>query len=506
MASSSSRKSNSSASKQKPTFRRSTGAASARTSTAKSRPVAASPKLKKVAPARTYVAPTKKAASELVSSSKSVRKKVATPRRRQVSAAPTPTRRPASAKTAPKAASKTVAKPTLKATAKPTVKAQTKALAKAAPQKRSAAAKQAKPAKPAKRRATASIQTAAKRQAKSASRSFPMPKVPSVLGLKLSKDDAARPERPRAGLGTSVSFLHVAVAVVLAAVVVIGLGAAVVVNSGFFEVTSVVVNGSEHVPQQTAAKLVSVPVGSTLFNLDEDDAVENLKENPWVDDVRVERQFPHTLVITPQEKTVAAIAYIVSDGVAWAISDENTWIAPISLAVTTQPAPAEDAPAEGSGDDGSAETWEGEAVDEGAETDETVDEGADAGAQGGEQLTGVDAAMELAREANAVLLTDVGTDAGPSSGKEVTNEVVLAGLAYATGFSPEFRAQIKDISIPSIEAISANLDSGVEVSLGKPEDIQQKEQVIRKLLEQEQGVTYINVRVADAYSFRSAPV
>lgn len=505
MASSSSRKSNSSASKQKPTFRRSTGAASARSSASKSRPAAASPKPKKVAPARTYVAPTKKAASELVSSSKSVRKKVATPRHRQASAMPAPTRRPASAKSTPKVASKTAAKPTLKATAKPTVKAPTKAIAKAAPQKRSAAAKPTKQAKPAKRRATASIQTAAKRQAKSAGRSFSMPKVPSVLGMKLGKDDAARSERPRAGLGTSVSFLHVAVAVVLAAVVVIGLGAAVVVNSGFFEVTSVVVNGSEHVPQQTAAKLVSVPVGSTLFNLDEDDAVKNLEENPWVDDVRVERQFPHTLVITPQEKTVAAIAYIVSDGVAWAISDENTWIAPVSLAVTTEPA-AQDAPAEDSGEGASTETGEDEVVDEGVETDEATDESTDAEAQGGEQLTGVDAAMQLARDAGAVLLTDVGTDADPSSGKEVTNEVVLAGLAYATGFSPEFRAQIKDISIPSIEAISANLDSGVEVSLGKPEDIQQKEQVIRKLLEQEQGVTYINVRVADAYSFRSAPV
>ena len=118
----------------------------------------------------------------------------------------------------------------------------------------------------------------------------------------------------------------------------------------------------------------------------------------------------------------------------------------------------------------------------------------------------VDPIIALARASNAVLLTDVGTDVDPSSGKEVTSEVVLAGLAYAMGFSPEFRAQIKDISIPSVEAISANLENGVEVSLGKPEDIQQKEQVVKRLLEQEQGVTYINVRVADAYSFRSVPV
>ena len=104
-----------------------------------------------------------------------------------------------------------------------------------------------------------------------------------------------------------------------------------------------------------------------------------------------------------------------------------------------------------------------------------------------------------------MLFTDIASDVEPVSGQEVTSEVILAGLEYARGFSSEFIAQIKEISLTSVEAISADLDSGVEVSLGAPEDIALKERVVTRLLEQEQGVTYINVRTPDNYSFRSAP-
>ena len=103
-----------------------------------------------------------------------------------------------------------------------------------------------------------------------------------------------------------------------------------------------------------------------------------------------------------------------------------------------------------------------------------------------------------------MLLTDVSADVSPSSGAKVESKIVLAGLAYANGFSESFISQVKDLSVPSVEAIAANLDSGVEVLLGSPDNIKTKEQVVTKLLEQEQGVTYINVRTPDSYTFRSA--
>ena len=158
----------------------------------------------------------------------------------------------------------------------------------------------------------------------------------------------------------------------------------------------------------------------------------------------VQRQFPHTLIITPMERKVIAIAYISSDDLAWAIGDDDTWIAPLSTSVEVD-------------DQGNVITT----------------------GQGSNTLTGIDAALALAKHYGAVL--------------------------YVRGFSSEFLGQVKDISTPSVEAISANLNNGIEVSLGDSNDIAKKERVVTKLLSQVEGVTYINVRSPGNYTFRNAP-
>lgn len=261
------------------------------------------------------------------------------------------------------------------------------------------------------------------------------------------------------------------IAIVVACALVLGVGGVVLVNSPVFAATDVVIEGSEHVSTEAAQRLVTIPSGTTLFNVNADAITEALSENPWVTGVSIEREFPHTLRIKPEERTVAAIVYIPADDIAWAIGSDGNWIAPVSLSVSTD--------AEGNVVEGTVE--------------------------GGQTLTGTDAAHALARKDGAILFTDVPTDVEPSTGREVSSEVVLAGLAYANGFSPEFIAQIQSLSLPSVDAITAYLDSGIEVSLGAPDDIETKERVVTRLLEQQQGVTYINVRVPDNYTFRSAP-
>lgn len=336
-------------------------------------------------------------------------------------------------------------------------------------------------------------------------------------------------------------------AAVLALVAVVAL---VVVNSALFTATNIIVNGSGHVSQGTAEQLIEVPAGTTLLNVDEAAIASSLESNPWVRGVTVERQFPDTLIITPTEWEVSAIAYITASDVAWAISGDNKWISPISLTVTVDAegnivsegastaGAAGDAETGATGDDaaGDAATGgdasagtSGDAATGDGTTDATADgatDGASADGTSGDAtanttttdgsttttnpdgtqtLTGIAAAQAIARRDGAVLFTDIASDVEPVSGQEVTSEVILAGLEYARGFSSEFIAQIKEISLTSVEAISADLDSGVEVSLGAPEDIALKERVVTRLLEQEQGVTYINVRTPDNYSFRSAP-
>lgn len=295
-----------------------------------------------------------------------------------------------------------------------------------------------------------------------------------------------------------------AIAAVLLGVLALAVTAIVILNSGLFAATEIKIEGSVHVTQEQAEQLIDIKEGTTLFNVNEADLSSALKKNPWVSGVDIEREFPHTLVITPHERTVIAIAYIAADDIAWAIGDDSCWIAPMSLSVYVD--------ADGNIVDGvepvATDSQDGGTQD-GASQDAAVQD--QAGAEGAAlpegitALSGKDAAEALAKQANAILLCDVSADVSPSSGDDVTSDLVLDGIAYAKGFSPEFVAQIKDISIPSEEAISANLDSGVEIALGPPEDIALKERVVTQLLQQEQGVTFINVRTPNAYTFRSVP-
>lgn len=257
---------------------------------------------------------------------------------------------------------------------------------------------------------------------------------------------------------------------ILAALAVLAVVAIVVINSGLFAATDIQIQGSEHVAKHDAIQLIDLPENTSLFNVNPDQITEGLKQNPWVSGVDVQRQFPHTLIITPTERKVIAIAYISSDDLAWAIGDDDTWIAPLSTSVDVD-------------DQGNVTT-----TGEGTNT-----------------LTGIDAALALAKHYGAVLLTDVSADVAPVSGQAVNSKAVKAGLDYVRGFSSEFLGQIKDISTTSVEAISANLDNGIEVSLGDSDDIAKKERIVTKLLSQVEGVTYINVRSPGNYTFRNAP-
>ena len=98
---------------------------------------------------------------------------------------------------------------------------------------------------------------------------------------------------------------------VLAVLAVLVVVAIVVINSGLFTATDIQIQGSEHVTKHDAIQLIDLPEGTSLFNVDPDQITEDLKQNPWVSGVDVQRQFPHTLIITPMERKVIAIAYII---------------------------------------------------------------------------------------------------------------------------------------------------------------------------------------------------
>lgn len=385
-------------------------------------------------------------------------------------------------RTAPaKAVSRPAAKPRAVAKAVPAAKAAPKSLKsvgeKAVAGIKGAGKAAAKPiAKTSLKQAVPAVKIPASKLPKTAS-----PKAGAVAGPKKAVSSvmasaasaagglAGRIPRPKINPGKALIVIGVVFALFLAGFIL--------ANSPLFAATDIQVKGSDHVEVETARALIEVPEGTTMFNVDEKAIYDSLKAIPWVKGVDVKREWPHALVVTPVERKMRAIAFITADEVAWAIGEDGTWIAPLSLVVAVD--------AEGNevalNDDGS--------VPEGAA-----------------QLPAFEAALRIAQDSGSLLLTDVPSDISPKGGEPVNAKVVLAGLDYANGFSDEFVAQIKDISVASVEAISANLVSGVEVSLGKPQNIVEKERVVTKLLAEHQGVTYINVREPGAYTFRSTPL
>lgn len=377
----------------------------------------------------------------------------------------------------------------------------------------------------------------------------------------------------RAGLASALSRIKLPaiaipgriVAVVAAVLLVLVVGGVVVTNSPIFSVTEVVVNGSEHVTQNTVERLVDVPEGSTLFNYDASAIEASLKQNPWVESVQIERTFPHTITITPVEYKVAAIAYITSSDVAWAIDASGTWIAPISLSVTvdaegnvvsstagtqaslqqggdgsadasassdgaggdaaSSDSTGGDASSSGDGADASGASSDSDAAGdaEGGSSTDSDTASADGGsgsdaasadnasssdgsaADGTQALTGLNAALALARQDGAVLFIDIASDVEPSEGSKVSSDVITAGLEYVSCFSSDFLAQIDYLSLESVDAISVFLSNGIEVALGEPADVSLKERVVTGLLDQVQGITYIDVRNPERPTYRSAP-
>lgn len=426
--------------------------------------------------------------------------------------------------------------------------------------------------KPLRQPAAASPASRSKLGASGASRLKPSPKLSGTAKRGAVRASSGAGEG-RAGLASALSRIKLPaiaipgriVAVVAAVLLVLVVGGVVVTNSPIFSVTEVVVNGSEHVTQNTVERLVDVPEGSTLFNYDASAIEASLKQNPWVESVQIERTFPHTITITPVEYKVAAIAYITSSDVAWAIDASGTWIAPISLSVTvdaegnvvsstagtqaslqqggdgsadasassdgaggdaaSSDSTGGDASSSGDGADASGASSDSDAAGdaEGGSSTDSDTASADGGsgsdaasadnasssdgsaADGTQALTGLNAALALARQDGAVLFTDIASDVEPSEGSKVSSDVITAGLEYVSGFSSDFLAQIDYLSLESVDAISVFLSNGIEVALGEPADVSLKERVVTGLLDQVQGITYIDVRNPERPTYRSAP-
>ena len=242
---------------------------------------------------------------------------------------------------------------------------------------------------------------------------------------------------------------------VLGILLVLGaVGYLVARNTSLFSIDQIEAAPTEHLSAEDISKLASVEQGANLLNVDSQGIAASLCKNPWVSSVDIERSFPHTLKITIHERQVGALVLMSRGSLAWYIGTDDVWIEPVTVTGT-------------------------------------------------EQKSARDSALELARQKNAVLVTDVPATVEPISGETATDAEIQALSAYAQGFSEQFLAGISGFSAASVESISCTLSSGVEVSLGQPEQIQVKEAIVTELIKRfPSGLTYINVRTPANPSYR----
>ena len=110
-------------------------------------------------------------------------------------------------------------------------------------------------------------------------------------------------------------------ALAVLAVVALGLGAWIVVNSAFFAVRDVRVEGARNVSADEIRQLADIPAGANLIMLSLEDVSARLETHPWVLDADVRRDLPTTAVVRVIERTPggwvedpSGIAVLAGDG------------------------------------------------------------------------------------------------------------------------------------------------------------------------------------------------
>ena len=249
-----------------------------------------------------------------------------------------------------------------------------------------------------------------------------------------------------------------AIVAMLAVILIVGVVVVILSATPLFTIKHIDVVPCDHVNREQVLKLAQVDSKATLLNYDADRIEMALKKNPWVKSVKISRDFPDTLRIQIQEHKVSAICLIGPENVGWYLSDDGHWIEPVKFEVSS---------------------------------DTSIK----------------DVALTLAQKQHCLLIYDLPLSCQPKAGKSATDKQIQAVMKFVHGFSAGFTSQIVSFSAPSANGISCVLKSGVQISLGAPEEIDEKQQAIQAIMNRHKNqVTYINVRAADAPVYRKVGV
>jgi cell division protein FtsQ len=126
-----------------------------------------------------------------------------------------------------------------------------------------------------------------------------------------------RRKRERRERVKKIRWFKWAVIGVVAAIVII-----VILASPIFSVRDIQIEGAVYTSQETIDEATRLIDGDSYFTLDSNGASNILKEDPWVEDVRISKHFPDTVVVEIDER-VPVVWYVGEDNKARVVDAEG---------------------------------------------------------------------------------------------------------------------------------------------------------------------------------------
>lgn len=146
---------------------------------------------------------------------------------------------------------------------------------------------------------------------------------PSTAGKRIA--NVKRDERERRQRAIARRRILVGgVALLVLALLVWGLVA--LAKAPIFSITSTEVTGATHLTKAAVIQRAKVPANATLIRLPSREIRAALLSDPWIADVKLVRQYPHTLELRITERTPVAI--VDAGGTSlWLVDQNGYWIA-----------------------------------------------------------------------------------------------------------------------------------------------------------------------------------
>lgn len=146
---------------------------------------------------------------------------------------------------------------------------------------------------------------------------------------KKSKKKDAKNEKNLKGLKTLALFFTLAVIIII------------ILSSSLFNINTITVQGNSKLSEEKVISISSIELYTNIFNFSKSKAKSKINENPYVEDVKISRKLPSTIVITINERVPSymlqfadSYVYINNQGYMLEISNEKIDV-PILTGFTT---------------------------------------------------------------------------------------------------------------------------------------------------------------------------